>query len=234
MPAKIPCPVTADELRELYKQMPSDKLAEFINKRFGLSITKSWVIRRLKEFNIPMRQFSPYKAKRIECPFSKDRLYELYWKEGLCCREILEIAGINASDAVAQRWLREAGIKTRTPHEWLTLRTAKDPERWKAHGKMLAELRVITITPCKLTKAAIRKGVKKAAELKRAKRETRACAYCGKPVTRPPSEFKAPPERTHCSVICARKNQKYLHLERLEREAAEKLVTEIKSEMETI
>lgn len=33
-------------------------------------------------------------------------------------------------------------------------------------------------------------------------KETRACAWCGKSVTRMPSRFEAPPERTFCGTLC--------------------------------
>jgi transposase len=219
MPAPVNCPVTAEELQKLYEDMPSDRLAAYISEQYGIKATKPVVLRWLKQAGIQRRVYSPFTASKTDCPFSKDRLYELYWKNGLCCREIGDIAaqiiGKKINDNTVQRWLGEYNIRLRTPHEWLTLRAKKDPKRWSEHAK-----RNFADTPpsshrSKLSRQAILKGVKAAAAKKLAKRETRTCVYCGKEITRPPSEFNAPPERTCCSFACSGKFKNLLRLEKI-------------------
>ncbi len=211
MAAKTPCPVTGEELKALYDDMPSSKLAAYITERYGISVSKTLIINWLKKHNIPRRKYSPYQENRIECPFTPDRLHEMYWLEGMACADIgaaaEKLIGRTVADAVVQRWLREANIRLRTPHEWLKLRAAKDPERWRDHIKHARAAKQRQRQTSPLTPAIQLKGRKAAAEAKKAARpwETRRCTLCNKEITKPARMFRNPPERTFCSKSCASK-----------------------------
>jgi len=210
MPArdKIDCPYSRDELAGLYETYSSPQLVDYLLRDKGLSVSKSLVLKWLRAYEIPRRKYSPFSARRVECPFSNDRLHNLYWKEGLSCRTIgekaEELLGGHVTDAIVQRWLREAGIKLREPHEWLTLRSKREPEKWKEHARKYLGP-VNKYTGQQLPRWAIRKGIRAAAKAKIARRETRQCAYCGADVTRPASLFRHTPDKTFCSRSCSAK-----------------------------
>lgn len=208
MPAKIHCPVSCEELARLYELMPSNELAKYVFEQFGVKVSKYTVLAWLKKCNIPRRKYSPFEANKTECPYTRDRLHEMYWKDGLPCADIAEKAESilcrPVSEAIVQRWLREANIKLRTPREWLRICVEREPEKWKACAKHAQSCnpRVGTRT---ITPEMHKKGIEAAAAKKKAERvwETRQCALCGKDVTRPKTLFRNPPERTFCGRSCA-------------------------------
>ena len=77
VPAKKPCPVTAEELKRLYEEMPSDRLAAWVTEKFGVPVSKDLVLNWLRAAGIPRRKYSPYEERRIECPYSAERLHEM-------------------------------------------------------------------------------------------------------------------------------------------------------------
>jgi transposase len=203
MPARIDCPVSRDDLAMLYEAETSTQLA----KRFG--VNKSLVINWLRRYEIPRRKFSPYTANKIDCPFSPGRLKELYWRDGLSLQEIADraadVVGRSVSWSTVKNWLTAADIPTRTPAQWLKLRSQKAPQRWSEHAKQHLTPGVVGM-PNGPSRQTRRKGQLAAAKAKHeAALETRECAYCGKLITRIRSRFRQPPEQTYCNRSCADK-----------------------------
>lgn len=209
MPVKTPCPyLLPDGLREVYERESSSQIAA------RLGVSKDIVLRWIKEADIPRRVYSPYSFKRLDCPFTAARLRELYWREGKSVKEIAALAapflpasyGKTPEQATVTRWLKAAGVTLRTAAESQAVRARLHPETFVPC--IAAAQAALDLTPEKritrpngLAKKDWRKGVKLAAELKKARRvyETRPCAYCGENVTKMRCLFKHPPERTFCT-----------------------------------
>jgi transposase len=203
MPSRKPRP-SDDELRTLYETRSAQQIADLVG------VSKSVVCKWLREADIERRSYSPFSEKRIDCPFSSDRLREMYWHGGMSTREIGEAAAkiIGRDQAVfqktVQRWMKEAGIDWRTVTEAQIVEARRFPEKHTAEqvvgkGRKSAG----SFTPG-LSRPVDRKrhqaGVKRAAQLKKQEASQRGGGYirpccwpgCSKTTTRRPSEYNAP------------------------------------------
>lgn len=88
--------------------------------------------------------------KAMPCPFTPARLQELYWREGksldAIARMAAQIDGAPVSQNVAARWLKEAGITTRTRAE---ARAVKGTRHKTAGGELQAALLAIKVAGLK-------------------------------------------------------------------------------------
>lgn len=220
------CPFDAPALRALYAQGRSPAIMAAYRTLTGDSIDKSTVCRWLKKADIDTGPYSPFVEAAVDCPYSAARLRELYWREG---KSTSEIAALSTpllgrerpvAPAVVTRWLRAAGVTLRTAAESQRVRARLHPEQFEpsiqaARAALTPEKRreIAQATGAgERMRSVQKKGAKAAAAKKKAERpwETRPCAYCEKPVTRPARMFRHPPDKTFCSCSCANKQRRFL------------------------
>jgi hypothetical protein len=81
---------------------------------------------------------SKRRSQNIDCPFSAERLDQLYWGLGMTYREIGVAAAqaLRLKDAVStsavRRWLREAGVASRTNAQTMRVKIRRNPELYRA------------------------------------------------------------------------------------------------------
>jgi len=171
--------------------------------------------------------------RKIECPYSKARLEEMYWKEGMSTYDIAahcrSVTDSKTDSWTIRHWLKRFGIPTRTYSHAMRVVCKTKPEviarviASAAKGnRVSAENRRGKPSPNPNWQALMKKG-RKAAAKKSAEeaRETRICQYCGAEVTRNKSRFQHPPERTYCSLSCSNKGR----WERTRKAKAEEAIT---------
>lgn len=189
--------ISPADLAELYATKSATEIADL------LGVGKSTVCNWLRADGVERRKYSPFTENKIECPYSADKLRELYWVQGLSLAEVASAAAellsvSSLTNAVVTRWLREAGLQVRTPEQGQRVRAITHYDDMVEHAKThLAGTDHRTKTPP--TKRHIKKIQRAAAQKKRATGwETRQCAWCGKDITRRKCEFRCAPEHTFC------------------------------------
>ena len=148
------------------------------------------------------------------CPFTADRLRELYWIERKTAQEIADLAGdamdgTEPSARTVYNWMRNRRIGRRTRREAQILYDEAHPARLV---EMRSSRRRANCGPAHLARAN-RRVCRKAGRTKSlGAKETRQCAYpgCTVQITRPRWRFRRSPERTFCSAThSSRWYQKY-------------------------
>lgn len=217
MPAKILCPYLPDQLREVYSRKSVREIAADLTAN-AYPVSFSTVSHWLKEAGIERKVYSPYSTGKIASPFTPARLQELYWREGKSVSEIGALAGPlvgrtrPVEQATVTRWLKGAGVTLRTAAESQAVRAWLHPEQFKAGIEAAQKASAIQalLEPEKQEwwkqgnadrlRQVQRKHARAIGEAKKAKRETRPCAWaeCSNTVTKSPSLFRHPPDRTYC------------------------------------
>jgi hypothetical protein len=205
MSAKIECPFTVDELRNMYVTQRVD--AVDIASQVGVS--RSTIATWLRSANITRltnrRVRREYKS---ECPFSKDRLHELYWRDRLTLAQIAIAAhpllSYVVSCSMVLRWMNRYGIDTRTKSEARKLAMKRNPKlKENLHGQGGRGMGWNHVT----TKQMRRNASKARKARHEMASETRQCVWCGIQITKARSRFVSPPERTYCSRRCVTKHR---------------------------
>jgi hypothetical protein len=149
---------------------------------------------------------------RTICPFSKDRLYELYWKE---CQSSYAIASM-ASELLGKmvlpgtvlQWMDRFGIARRTKKmaQQEVLRNSSYLTECLKLGRTV-EANANIVHRHRFTKSD---GIKaKRALAKKPRRSieaTRQCAWCGGDITRNPSQFSG--KNAYCNKQCESKHMR--------------------------
>lgn len=191
MPAAKFTPEQREEIARRYKAGETlDDLAAV----YG--VNKTTINNQLKMLGVPRRKFSPYTAKAIACPYSAERLREMYWKEGQSISDIgKHAATLMDRDApvfqkTVTRWMEDAGITIRTLSE------AQRVDKRKHRARYAAILSAIPneVKKPKTTRPPTKQALKAAAQEKRSRCwETRPCSLpgCSGTSTRRKSEFNS-------------------------------------------
>ncbi len=154
----------------------------------------------------------------IACPYSVERLYEMYWTENTSTNRIADNASLmlnrKINPVVVQRWLKEARVSTRSHSEANRVYSRLNPDKVHATTKkanaasLLSPKRAAALYPINpgvMSKTSFKKKELYNKEKHLKALETRKCAYCGKEVTRLRSRFQKPVERTFCGLSCSAK-----------------------------
>ena len=213
MPAPKFTPEQKQELAALYQG--GGETIDTLAARYGCD--RTCVASNLRKLGVPMRRFSPYTAKALACPYTPERLREMYWKEGLSLSEIGEHARQffdrqeRVFNKTVTRLMQEAGITLRTLSEAQTVDKRRHRARYVEILKAIpGEVKKAKTPPAAFPKAAL----KAAAEKKKAECwETRPCSLpgCSGTTTRRKSHFRA--EFAYCCHAHANSHQAALRRE---------------------
>jgi hypothetical protein len=180
------------------------------------------------------------KQASIPCPFSPDRLYELYWREQLSVPAIVEKAKElepRATLFIVHRWLREAGISRRSSKEAskVTFETHRK-EHWPEFtAKSLEVRRQKGIKPAIDIRTVGAKGRRVWAKMRKDQYEVRVCSlpWCNNEIRRPASRFTHP-ERAYCCKACQNKDRTRVKLLKIEAERERRLQASLLGEGEQL
>jgi hypothetical protein len=151
---------------------------------------------------------------RLACPFSAERLHDLYWREQCTPVEIAQLAQQAAewqsppATSTVRQWLLRAGIKLRTQSEAMRLAAKRNPAAFRARAARAADIHArlarwgqcYTGDASQMRTAAAKRKMKAAHAARAMPLETRPCDLCGQPITKKPHRFQG--EFTFCSVAC--------------------------------
>ena len=173
---------------------------------------------------------------KIPCPYSKEKLHELYWIKGMGMQNIAylasEVCGRKITDERVRKWLVEFDIAIRKREQCQLLAT-----------NAASSNKSVSFINFKCDFCGIDYRIKKgAANGEKAdtyknrfcsreckgkfqkqqtyeRHEKRNCVFCGVEIHRTEEKFRRPPELTFCSTSCANKYRykdivpkKYIHV----------------------
>lgn len=143
-------------------------------------------------------------SAKIECPYSKDRLHEMYWKQGMSCYEIARCdSSYRFGAETIRRWLIKNNIKLRDHSQSQKIKLIKYPHL-KDNIKKAGQL-PRTQNQMKALSAIGSKTIKHTANISAKKRSAKAlifnCDQCSKEVRRRICHVKDSKNR-FCSPSC--------------------------------
>lgn len=208
------CPFAAGRLRELYSEEGRSYSEIAVLAHSNRGTVRDWVrliSARQDDGGAPAAiQGKPKNPDGIntgnplqntQCPFSAERLRDLYCKFGKSRAAIGELLNVHGS--VVGYWLRLIGVAIRTRSEanvrsYHNNQKRRDINRAVMLG-VVAKRDGATCSSEQLAKAR-RKGIRVAAQNRRSMRITRPCTLCGNSITRKPSRMRT--VNVFCDAEC--------------------------------